>query len=197
MKIIIWAALALMLLHSCNNSPKKKDPEPAIVPQKQVVEKSSFFPVTDYLLGQIYEITQRGINPIKYSTVNNHTDSAWLKTEELQTAFYEFLHPQIDSVNLISLFTEKKFMDQTIDALTFTYDPVALLPDSMTLQHWDVYIDPKTGKVRRIYMVKTIDETKTLQLTWQGDKWCKLVHITNKPDGTSFVEKEEKITWDL
>ena len=87
-------------------------------------------------------------------------------------------------------------MDQTIDALTFTYDPIGPLPDSMKLQHWDVYVEPATGKVKRIYMVKNLSESKTIQLTWQSDKWCKTTYITNKGDGSSFVEKVEKISWD-
>ena len=46
-------------------------------------------------------------------------------------------------------------------------------------------------------MVKQVSENKTMQLTWQGDKWCKTVIIVNNPDGSSVVEKEEKISWDF
>ena len=88
-------------------------------------------------------------------------------------------------------------MDQTIDAFTFTYEPKSKLPDSITLEHWDVYIDPTTSKVRRIYMLKNAGEGKTRQLTWQGDKWCKIVDLNTKADGTSTIEKEVKITWDF
>ena len=195
--MLIHVAMVLVLLQSCNNSAKNKTPDPVkhVPLENQVAEKQRFFPVTTYIKGQLFEITQKGITPLKYSTINGHTDSVWLKTENFTQAFSEFLHPEIDSANLISLFTEKKFMDQTIDAFTFTYDPAGVLPDSMTLNHWDVYIDPASGKVRRIYMVKNIGENKTIQLTWQGDKWCKTIYIITNPDGTSTVEKEEKITW--
>ena len=193
MKIIVSVTLACLVLQSCNTSPQNMPVEQ----EKKIAEKQSYFPVTSYIKGQLFEINKKGINPIKYRTINNHTDTVWVKMEKLTQAVDEFLHPEIDSANLVSLFTEKKFMDQTIGAFTFTYDPIGSLPDSMTLRHWDVYVDPASGKVKRIYMVKNIGEDRTLQLTWQSNKWCKTTVIFNKPDGTSVIEKEEKITWDF
>lgn len=157
-------------------------------------EKQNFFPVTDYLKGELFEFHRNGITPKKYTTIKDHTDSVWLKVEEFDIIVKEFLEPVIDTVNLISLFTEKKFMDQSLDAITYSYDPIGILPDSMKLDRWDVYIDPKTAKVKRIYMVKT-NAGKTLQLTWQTGKWCKINTIINKPDGNTELEKEEKIVW--
>jgi len=180
----------------CNNHKEKTSEKTPAADTTSKEEKPSFFPVTSYILGQMTEINEKSINPIQYTTIKNHTDSVFLKVEDLPKAFSEFLHPEIDSTNLVSLFMEKRFMDQSIDAFTFTYDPIATLPDSMNLQHWDVYIDPKSSKVKRIYMLKNFGETKTMQLTWQGDKWCKIVQISNKPDGSSTVDKEVKITWD-
>lgn len=185
----------MLAFAACNNSSTK---EAVIDSQKKdSVEKQSFFPVTNYIKGQLYEIKNKNINPLKYTTVNNHTDSAWLKIEGLETAVKEFLYPEIDSVNLISLFTETKFADQTLDAYTFTYDATVLLPDTMTLKHWDVYIDPATNNVKRIYLVKTIEKNKTLQLTWQSNEWCKITTIITDKNGVSSVVKEEKITWDF
>ena len=191
--MILLPVLSIVLLQACTNPSKEKEKE-KIAPEK---ETEGFFPVSSYLKGQIVEIIQKGVNPLKYTTVNGHTDSIWLKTEELNEVFKEFLHPEIDSANLTTLFSEKKFMDRSIDAFTFTYDPIGKLPDSMTLSHWDVYVDPTTENVKRIYMLKNISPNKMLQLTWQSNKWCKLTTIADLPDGTSSVEKEEKITWDF
>ncbi len=193
MKIFLFVCTAMIILLSCNNSSDTGASEP----NKEPVKKQSFFPVTSYIKGQLYEIKKMGVNPLKYTTIKGLTDSAWLKIEDIDEAVKEFLHPEIDSVNLISLFTEKNFLDQTINAFTFTYDATGPLPDTMKLKHWDVYIDPVTGKVRRIYMVKDISPDKTLQLTWQSNKWCKISTITRDQSGESTIEKEEKITWDL
>jgi len=192
--MIIGLGLALLLLNSCNRPSEKK------INDKLHTEDSihqSFFPVTNYIKGQIKAIIDKGVNPVKYVTINDHTDSSWLKVEELPQAFEDFLHPVIDSANLTSWFKESGFMDQTINAFTFTYEATAPAPDSINLLHWDVYIDPPTGNVRRVYLVKSEGEGNSRQMTWQGDKWCKIVDINTKPDGTSVVEKEVKISWDF
>ena len=189
---VIWFS-ATLLLAACSNSSDsniKKE-------EKEVAKKQSFFPVTNYIKGQVYEIKAAGVNPLKYTTINNRTDSAWLKIEDIDELVKEFLSPEIDSMNLTSLFTEKNFLDQTIAAFTFTYDPVSTLPDSMKLKRWDVYIDAESNKVRRIYMIKEISKSKTLQLTWQSDKYFKITSILTDEKGNSTVEKEEKITWDF
>lgn len=193
MKCFFLTLLVFPVYLSCTNQSNTVSK----IPDKDTVVIQSFFPVTSFLKGQLYDIKKSGINPLKYTTIKNHTDSVWLKLEQIDEAVNEFLHPEIDSVNLISMFTEKSFLDQSIDAFTFTYDPVGPLPDTMNLKHWDVYIDPTNGKVKRIYIVKEINKTKMLQLTWLSNQWCKITSIITDQDGTSTIEKEEKITWDF
>jgi hypothetical protein len=43
-------------------------------------------------------------------------------------------------------------------------------------------------------MVKNKGDVE-LKLTWQSDKWCSIVTIKNNADGSSKVEKEERIVW--
>jgi hypothetical protein len=190
-------ALGSILLFSCTNSSSKevsaKKDVPAEPPQR-------FFRVTDFLLGDIKGISAKGVTPLKITTINNHSDSVWLKQEELSTAMHEFTSPVIDSANLTDLFHETKFQDQTLNTFTFTYDPIAKLPGTMQLVHWDVYIDPEAGTVKKVYLVKRKKENsqdKTLQLTWQAGKWCKTTTLINKPGGSSGIEKEEIILWDF
>jgi hypothetical protein len=193
MKIIISLLACSFFLYSCTDHGKPAE-QPA---GKDTAQNQRFFPVTDYLKGEIYNIKKSGVNPLKFTTANGRTDSVWLKIEELDSAVAGFLHPEIDSANLTALFSEKSFLDQSLDAVTFTYDAAATLPDSMKLKHWDVYIDPKTNKVKRVYMVKEIDKTKTLQLTWVNGQWCKTTTIVTDVNGVMKVEKEEKLIWDF
>ena len=193
MKILLTVLVFGFLLLSCSNQDKSSGNSPV----KDSMEKQSFFPVTDFIKGEIFNIKKSGINPLKYTTVKNRTDSAWIKIEELDTVLQEFLNPVIDSANLITLFTERSFLDHSIDAITLTYDPVTTLPDSMELTHWDVYIDPKSNKVKRIYMVKDVEKNKILQLTWVSNKWCKIISIVTGENGISTIEKEEKFILDF
>ncbi len=193
MKIIIFIFASSFFYFSCTDQQKPAE-QPAV---KDTTQNKKFFPVTDYLKGEIYNIKKSGVNPLKYTTVNGYTDSIWLKIEDLDVVMSEFLHPEIDSVNLSTLFSEKSFLDRSLNAVTFTYDAAAVLPDTMKLKHWDVYIDPKSNKVKRIYMVKQVEKTKTLQLTWVNGQWCKTTTITTDANDVMKVEKEEKIVWDF
>jgi regulatory protein YycH of two-component signal transduction system YycFG len=188
---LYFLILSAVLLCACGNN----NPE-ATTAVSKAEEKPSFFPVTSYLKGQLYDIKAKGVTPIKYTTINNHTDSVMVKLDSLNALCKEFLHPEIDSVNLINFFTEAKFLDQTVDAFTFTYDAKKNIPDSIHLIHWDVYVEPETSKVRRVYITKKGDSNKILQLTWQSNQWFKIVTIASAEDGTSTIEKEEKISWD-
>ncbi len=188
--------LLIAFLYSCNNGNSGKT-VPIAVTQDITKTPLSFFPVTAYLKGQLFEFKKRGITPLKFTTIKNHTDSVWLKEEEVENAVKEFLTPVIDTINFTSLFTEKKFKDETIETYTFTYEPAIPLPDSIELRRWDVYIDPENNKVKRIYLVKEKENNRTVLLTWLSEKWCTIVTIVNYPDGKSEVEKEEKISWNF
>lgn len=193
MKIIFSIFLCSFFLCSCADHGKPAEQLAA----KDTLEKQKFFPVTDYLEGEVNNIKKSGVNPLKFTTVNGHTDSVWIKIEELDSVVAEFLNPKIDSTNLVTLFIGKSFLDQSLNAVTFTYDAAVALPDSMKLIHWDVYIDPKTSKVKRVYLVKEIDKTKTLQLTWVNGQWCKITTVGTDANGVMKVEKEEKLIWDF
>ena len=98
-----------------------------------------------------------------------------------------------------SFFEEKSYMDQTIKAVTLSYDPVKKLPDSIKLNHWDVYIDPQKGTVQRVYMVKEEvinGTTVTTQLTWKANKWCSIRTIEQQPKMASRV-REEIMKWEF
>ncbi len=179
---------------SCNDPSNKNQPKKTA---QDNTELNAFFPVTDFLKGQIFDINSKGINPIKITATKNKKDSIWLKSESLNDEFADFLSPEIDSANMQGLYTENRFLDQTIDAFTFTYDAKNVLPDSITLIHWDVYIDPNTNTVKRIYMVKNISPDKTLQLTWNSDKFCKIIRISKDSTGNPYVESETTIKWDF
>jgi hypothetical protein len=141
------------------------------------------------------DIRKTAVNPLKLTTTNGRTDSIWLKLEDLEIEMAEFLHPVIDSLNMVRYFSEKKFLDQTLNAITLTYDPIGKVPDSIPYRHWDVYIDPETNQVQRIYMIKQLDANTTRQLTWVSGKWCKAISIITRTDGSSYASDEVTFKW--
>jgi len=156
-------------------------------------------PVTSFLKGQLLEIDSMATTPLKITAENGKTDSVWLKLKDIRLAAAPFLTPVIDSATMTSLFSEKSFLDQTINAYTFTHDPKVKLPDSMDLRHWDVYMSPQTNTITRIYMVKEKTEQNVkiiTQLTWFSNKWFSIRTITQTP-GKEPEIKEEKMIWNF
>ena len=197
MKFFVFLLFTAFIIYSCNNAPESTETNNGNVADvgKPKTEAADFFPVTDYFKGQLSEIRAKGINPLKITNINNRVDSSWIRMEQLDSEFELFLIPVIDSTNLNHLFTESKFLDQTINAFTFTYDPTGPLPDSFSLIHWDIYIDPQTNAVKRVYLVKEIAGNKTIQLTWLHAKSSRIVTLVTGKDGKTFTEKEVTIKW--
>lgn len=190
---LVW--LITLLYSSCSDQTSQTSQQPGT---DSTVNKT-FFPVTEYIRGQLNEIDSLPLTPLKIITHNGKHDSTWMKKEDIRPFAQPFLSPEIDTTNLKSLFKERSFLDQTINAFTFSYDAVNDLPDTLQLRRWDVYIDPKKNKVTRIYMIKEIignTGSQKLQLTWKSDQWCKITTITERPGKEPDI-KEETMKWDF
>lgn len=189
--------ICVLLLAACNNNSYNNTISTEPIPQSVSTlgdSATNFFPVTSYLKGEILGIKNGGITPVRKITIAGKTDSSWIKMEELEKVLAAFLSPIIDSVNLKNTFDQKVFKDETVNAFTFTADPKNIQTNTFAFKHWDVYVDPESNKVTRIYLLKKESADKTLQLTWQAGKWSKIITLKNVA-GKTTVEKEEKISW--
>lgn len=197
MKLLLFVPVLVFFFTSCNNQNKNLNLI-ANTEDLPALKKDSFFPVTSFIKGQIRQFDSLNVTPLHTITVGNKTDSQWIKKDELKNMLASFILPEIKETNMVNYFKETSFNDQTLNAITFTYDPIKPLPDSILLRHWDVYIDPESGKVTMVYLVKQIKEkaeNKTLQLTWKTDKYAMIKTIVNKADGSTKLLKEDKFIW--
>src|SRR6187431_205361 len=167
--------LTWMILGGCG--PKNN----TVADQGMAEEKTStFFPVTSFIKGQIRALDSLPITPLLITTHKGKVDSTWIPAAKLRPYLLPFLEAEINETNLQDLFQETRFNDQTLNSITFTYDPKTNLPDSINLRHWDVYVDPEKGTVTKVYLLKNISVDKqrlTQQLTWQTDKYAKIATI--------------------
>ena len=166
---------------------------------KDSTESQIFFPVTEYINGQLSEVESLPVTPLKIVTQNGRSDSTWMKKENIREFAKPFLYPEIDTANFKDLFVQKSFLDQTINAFTFSYDPIDKLPDTLQLRRWDVYIDPKKNTIKRIYLIKEINNKgilQILQLTWKSNQWCKITYLTEQAGKPPQI-KEELMKWDF
>ena len=185
----------LILFCSCSEQGTRSSKQT----EKDSSQNQTFFPVTEYIRGQLTEIDSMPVTPLKIITYNGKQDSIWMKKEDIRLFAEPFLHPEIDTTNFKGLFAERSFLDQTIDAFTFSYDPIDKLPDTLQLRRWDVYIDPKKNTIKRVYIVKESSNNgivQTLQLTWKSNQWCKITTITEQAGKQTGI-KEELMKWDF
>jgi hypothetical protein len=187
----IWA------LCSCTGNDKVSAPVVSTpVAEPSVDTAENYFPVTNYIKGQIAEIRERGLNPLMIVLENGHTDSSWLRVEDFEKQFAPFLTPVIDTANFKSLFKETKFEDQSLDTYTWSYEPYNTLPDTFTLKRWDVYVSTATSKVLRVYWMKETGKNAQEQLMWNSGSSCKIVQL-HEQNGNIVVDKEIIIKWDF
>jgi hypothetical protein len=170
------------------------------VPQQPVSQlNNSFFPVTQYILGQLNELDTLPVTPLKITNINGTLDSVWLKRKDIRSFAQPFLSPIIDSISCYKYFSEESFLDQTINAFTISYYPINKLPDSIILKRWDIYVDPDYNTVKRIFIVKQLNDIKisqTIQLTWKPGYHCKIITISQEP-GIKPKIKEEQLIWNF
>ncbi len=188
--------LSFILLNCNINTNTSNQPDLPANAQDTGSDNLSFFPVSSYLKGQLHEIDSLPLTPLYIKTSDAGIDSVWIKHQEIRSILQPFFDNEIKETNLLSYFKETKFKDLSINSITFTYDPIAKIPDSISLRHWDVYINPETGKVTKVYIVrKTKEKNITQQLTWDSDKWAKIVTVTD--DGHNPKITEEQLTWNF
>jgi hypothetical protein len=78
------------------------------------------------------------------------------------------------------------------------YEPKNILPDSIQWLSWNVYINPETKKVDRIYLNKRISKESTKQLIWKSAlKSCSIVTIMEDTQTkNATIKNEQLIKWD-
>jgi len=153
---------------------------------------ASFFPVGNYLLGDVESIKQNGISPKYVHVKNGISDSSFLQLQNIQTNLSDFLNPLIDSIGMNSWVKESKFYDQSIASFTLSYDVQKEYFEKTAWRKWDVYVDPESQKVDRIFLVKNVSDSTIAQLTWIPKSYAKIVIINNQ---NSSVVEEKTFFW--
>ncbi len=199
MKNIFLFVATVLVFICCQSNPKVITAHIDIADSTSIANiKDSFFPVTTFLKGQMILLDSIPVTPLYTKTISNKTDSIWVKKDSVKKLLSPFLSPEIKETNLIHLFKESSFKDETLNLITFTYDPLKALPDSLSLRHWDIYIEPESGDISKVYMVKQMKNgpgSITQQLTWKTGKFATINTFINNPGGESHLIKQEKLLW--
>lgn len=183
---------ALLLLIACNQKTELPAFEKAPPPPPETLD--SYFPVTDYVVGEIANIKTLFVNPLKITNVKGKIDSVWLDPENMQDEFKDFLTPVIDTGNMKSIFEEVKFEDIDTESYIFSYAPYDKIPDSLNLLRWDVYVSTLSQRVTSVNWAKDLKNGKHQQLVWNSGNSCKITELHQEKDEI-IIDKEITIKW--
>lgn len=187
-KLILLSALYLFL-SGC------KSRQAAPVSGNVENPQENFFPLSSYMLGQVNEVMQLSLNPMLLNDAV-HPDTVFLKREDLPSALRLFTDFNIDTTNMKPFFRESKFLDETLHAYTFLYEPKEKLPDSFKVQQWAVYVNPESGLVSRVNMIhKASTPDSTFQLTWDAAKGQCIINTYLRQGDSAALNRSDLIKW--
>ena len=182
------------MLSGCADEIKSPLPE-AQLPDSTNKAKQ-FFPILDYLKGELSNVDSFATAIRLYTTTNGKTDSSMIKVENFNGIMQEFLPPELSKENFEKYYSESSFYDQTTQTSTFTY---ATKNDDLEFHRIDVLVQGSESydKVSSIYMEKFIggdDSSLVKKMLLVGGKSLMINSETtvgnNKP-----VIRQEKYVW--
>ncbi|HLY70265.1 MAG TPA: hypothetical protein VKR53_11095 [Puia sp.] len=173
-----------------------KDQKPALTAAEQT-EKKSFFPVVDFLKGQIHYVDSLPTAILKIVTENNKRDSSYIKRSEFDKLAQDFILPDLRQDVFEANFKESSFIDQTTQSATFNYTSAN---PGLSLQRVDVLATPDElySKVKSIFIQQTLNKSDTIivkKLYWQSNKhfqMATILQVAGQPRKTNQLQ----VTWD-
>jgi hypothetical protein len=194
MKSCLLSLFLIALLSGCADQIESPLPE-AQLPDSTNKAKQ-FFPVLDYLKGELNNVDSFATAIKLYTTTNGKTDSTMIQVAQFNGIMQEFLPPELSKENFEKYYSESSFYDQTTQTSTFTY---ATKNDDLEFHRIDVLVQGSESydKVSSIYMEKFIggeDSSMIKKMLLVGGKSLMINSETtvgnNKP-----VTRQEKYVW--
>lgn len=183
--IFLTLCLAACLINACNQHKN---------PQEGTEKKKEFLPVTEFLAGEIKRIDSVPYSFLRYTTIGDKTDSAFIDKAAFHKMIDEFLEVNIRDKKYQLYYDETSLIDTSTRLASFTY--LANSP-AMKVSRMDAYIDPETGKFKKIFIKRVYKNNDTLfekQLFWQTTGNFSL--ITSETVAGKETIKQEKVIWD-
>ena len=194
MKSCLFSLILVAMLSGCADEIESPLPE-AQLPDSTNKAKQ-FFPVLDYLKGELNNVDSFATAIRVYTTMNGKTDSSMIKVEEFNGIMQEFLPPELSKENFEKYYSESSFYDQTTQTSTFTY---ATKNDDLEFHLIDVLVQGSESydKVSSIYMEKFIggdDSSMIKKMLLVGGKSL-MINSEKTVGNNKPVARQEKYVW--
>jgi hypothetical protein len=187
---LILFSLPVILL-SCN----QKNGSPASGGQS---EKKGYFPVADFLKGQIHSLDSMPVAFLEIVITDNKPESSYIKQPEFHRLAQNFIFPETVPGIFEKKFKENLFLDQTTKSATFNY---TALDSASALNRIDVLATPDEliSKVSSVYMQEATSSNDTAivrKLLWQTDKEFEIIQIVQAPNKPKAIT-QRIVIWNV
>ena len=197
MKYIASLCTLVVLLSSCQSSETAKPPE-HVAPKDTVAAVRDFFPVPDYIGGQLRILDSLRPKLSKTITVEGKIKKAVTSLDELRQLAQNFREPDINQPALKPYYKATDFADQSIPSVTFMYTAT---DSTLPVKQLNVFIRPdpvENDKVTGIYMEKsfrTLDTVFLKRFYWKTAGQLQVV-TERTLNGKTLPAEQIKIAWD-
>ena len=183
----------LSMIISCKNN--EQPPATQNVSDSTATNKA-YFPVLDFLKGDIRLVDSLSAGIQKYTVIDGKTDSSYIPLEEFNRIAKEFLPEVLNKEPFEKNYKETSFFDQSTQLYTFTYSTDN---KDLDVQRVDVLINNGEGfdKVKSVYIEKYIisaDTSTVKKMYWKAGRSLLInsetIRASNNPE-----QKQLRVVW--
>jgi len=180
--------LLILLISACGDKSK---------PAEEQGEKKNYFPVNEFILGEMREIDSMPVGILRKYESGNKKDSGYIQLPEFKALAQAFINPELQGEKFTQNFNESTIGDETTGYYTFSYQANN---DTVHVMRVDVNAIPGTSsdKVKSIYIEKKYSNKDTSvieKLYWKSTKSFSIWKEKRAGHDSARTEKLEVI-WD-
>lgn len=194
---LVIAGLAFITLSCSDKKPAATTEKPINPAAGDSAAPQPFFPIADFIKGEIDYVDSLPVGIRKYTTRGNITDSGYIQLDEFHRLAREFQSPELSGPQFENHFKETSFYDKSANTATFLYTST---DTANTVQRVDVVTAKGDiyDEVRSIYLEKNSSDGKrstTKKMYWKPKRNFQIITLTNtnakKPENELI-----KVVWD-
>jgi hypothetical protein len=198
MKYIALFFAGAALLGACSNPKQPAAPQhDSTARADSGTAKPHFFPVAEFLEGDILHTDSSLLALKKFTIRNGRTDSVFIQVPEFNQLALEFVPRELADSSFEKNFTESAFQDRATESVTLSYSTES---PQTELQRVDVVTVPgiRNQRVKSVYLEKNRkagDSVILKKLFWHAQHGFDIATIT-MVNGKQAGEEHIRVVWD-
>jgi len=170
--------------------------QPAAALPDSVNSVKQYFPVLDYMRGEVRMVDSFATAIRQYVTVNGRTDSGFITPDQFRNIMQEYLSADLSKENFERYYMESSFFDEGTQTSTFTY---STKNDELEVHRVDVLVQGTEtyDKVSSIYLEKfsANDDSSVIKKVLLRNGASVVINSEVTKGNAAPVVRQEKLVW--